>query len=384
MKSKKDKILYIGNYNNNSTNASSQRVINNCRCLHSIGYETIVIGYKDDCSDNDIEEITLKSGKVTLHNLKRDRKSNFSVRNILEIIELYSDSIKGIILYDYNSLKSIIINKYCIRRNIRTYVDLTEWYSSNQGNIPYRVLKFIDINVRMKLFAPKCDGIITVSKYLYNYYSKLMDNVIKVPPLSNVNKVTISSNTTKRIVYAGYPFNLKTHNIDSKKFKDRIDIIVDSTMNMIKKSIDVSLDIIGITAEEYLSKVPKHSEVSNYSNIKFHGVLDKEAVDQIYSKSDYVVLIRNHDRISKAGYSTKFVDAISNGLNVITNDNFEMYEVIDSLDRGTIISVDSMEDVANEIEKAVVSEEDIKIGEYVNPFFYMNYTEYFSELLSED
>lgn len=58
--------------------------------------------------------------------------------------------------------------------------DLTEWESNNRWS-PSDMMRKIDINLRMRYCVKKMDGVIAISRYLYDYYKKYT-NTILVPP----------------------------------------------------------------------------------------------------------------------------------------------------------------------------------------------------------
>ena len=63
-------------------------------------------------------------------------------------------------------------------------MDVVDWLAIYDGNIIFRIVKYLDVNYLKKHIANDADGIISISSYLKSYYSKKVKNVIVIPPLS--------------------------------------------------------------------------------------------------------------------------------------------------------------------------------------------------------
>src|SRR3546814_2045898 len=97
--------------------------------------------------------------------------------------------------------------------------------------------KKIDTYLRMKILHPKLDGIIAISRFLYDYYRSKHCNVVEIPPLidaeeSKWNNSFCFHEGRYELVYAGTPFALKKVSLA----KDRLDRIIDRKSTRLNSS----------------------------------------------------------------------------------------------------------------------------------------------------
>ena len=255
-----------------------------------------------------------------------------SIKNITTVVEEIKN-LDVIIVYNYPSIALIKLTKYCRKHNIKIAADCTEWYSGKDYNFPMNVLSAGDSFLRMRLAQKKLDGIIAISSYLRNYYNKCK-NVVFVPPLvdtddSKWNQEKYSFDMHKlNLVYAG---NLG-------KSKEVFLPIIDA-LNTSYNRQEIVLRIVGATKEQFLKMCPDAKEkIKGLENsVVFYGRVSHKESLKIVSSSDYLVFLREKNRVTMAGFSTKFVEALSCGTAVITTDTSDMKSYIQRLSCGYLI-----------------------------------------------
>ena len=97
----------------------------------------------------------------------------------------------------------------------------------------------------------------------------------------------------------------------------------------------MSLNVVGITESQFFkmySIIPKA-----YSCVKFLGKVSHTEALSAVAEADYSFLIRDENRVTKAGFPTKFVESISAGTAVIANDNSNVKQYISDGVGGYII-----------------------------------------------
>ncbi|WP_416326310.1 glycosyltransferase [[Eubacterium] hominis] len=308
------KVIYIGGFEFPDKNAAAHRVLSNAKILNDIGNNVIFISIDKSLKKNDIENtFKLVQGFETYaipypHKTVDWIRYLTSIRDYVQIINKY-DGIEALICYNFPSIALNKLRKFCESKEIKCLADVTEWYSVKGRDLFSKIIKGFDTWYRMRVVHKRLDGLIVISKFLESYYQHY--NVISIPPLTDTDEKKWDGNYSKsksemNLVYAGNPGN-----------KDRIDILIEA-LKIVRR--EIRLDIIGITLEQYIEMYPNHKTFLLSSKmITFHGKLSHLETLEYVKRSNYSCFFRMDDRVSKAGFPTKFVEAISCGTPVITN-----------------------------------------------------------------
>ncbi len=316
-------LLYIGGFELPDKNAAAHRVIGIGKALRDIGFNVIFLGTsKSQLSnvkilDTKTEYFGFESFSYAYPNGKKEWIKQISGISIFTCLIEQLGNITDICLYNFPAIAQERMIKYCHKHEIKCYGDITEWYIADKSDFIRSKIKTFDSEYRMRFVNKKLDGLIVISRYLQKYY-KCRKNIY-IPPLIDLQDNKWINNYTKsddvlRLVYAGDPGN-----------KDKIDILI-SALKYVKR--EYILDIFGITRKEYLKKRKEdYSFILNARNIKFHGRQPHMDVLRYIKKANYSCFFREKDKVSSAGFPTKFVEAISCGTPVITNrtSNFDEY-----------------------------------------------------------
>lgn len=346
----KGTILYIGGFELPDKNAAAHRVLSNAKALREIGYETVFIGVsKEIASDVELISTQAKYEEFKAYAIPYPRSISEWKRYLTDAsryIELANtiEHLKAIICYNFQSVVLNKIRKYCKREGLRCIADVTEWYSGSGRSLPVRILKAADTFYRKRVVQKKLDGLIVISRFLENYYGECK-NVIYIPPLTDFRqKMKPSEKPTKlstplRLIYAGSP-----------GLKDRIDLLI-MALSQVKRN--VHLDIVGITKEEYLKLHPEH-KTGKYlrPDIMFHGRLSYNKTLEFVRQADFSCFFREHNRVSEAGFPTKFVEAISLGTPVITNKSSNIEDYLQDNANGILLESLSINKIAKAIDNA--------------------------------
>lgn len=307
------KILYVGGFELPDKNAAAQRVIANSKALKELGHKVTLVGVaKDLPSGTFIDDTVNNTGEFEYYSIKYPSSIIEWIKYLkncipLKFIENFKPDI--IIAYNYPALALNNLNIFCKKKNIKLIADVTEWYTPGGNNPVHRILKWVDTTYRMKVVHKKIDGIIAISRFLYNYYSNI--NRILVPPLVDISNPKwnrprqITANENLTLVYAGSP---------GSGGKDRLDLIISGVIKIKEKII---LKLVGLTKEQYedsFGLIP-----DNKQNIIFLGrVPHTQAIKEIQD-SDFQIFLREKNITTNAGFPTKFVESLANGTPVLTN-----------------------------------------------------------------
>jgi glycosyltransferase involved in cell wall biosynthesis len=364
-------LLYIGGFELPDKNAAAQRVISNAKAFNALGFKVVFLGVSHQ---KEVSEGTLPSKKFDefeYYEIAYPRSITAWISYIIGIkffknlFNKYQSTVKGIFLYNYPSIASLRIIRIARENNIKIFADCTEWYSYRKSN-PLGIIKTLDTELRMRFVNKRLDGVLAISKFLYTYYRKDVPS-FNIPPLVDIKEikwepVRFPMQEHLRLVYAGSPGR-----------KDRLDILI-SAVNI--GNIQVDLRIIGITQTDFLNLYPGLKGIE-FKNVSFLGrVSHQEALDEVKSAS-FTCFFRDINKVTMAGFPTKFVESISAGTPVITNRTSDISDYCSKLNGCILVEDISVSSILLALERAYSNKRRI---ENYSIFDYRNYLSDFKEI----
>lgn len=352
---KQKTVLYIGGFELPDNNAAAQRVIANAKILKSLGYNVVFISVDKTMHSEEpiMDTISFFEG-FTYFRIKYPISLyewfNYlvSIKNIIDL-QLINPSI--LIAYNYPAFALMRLRKYCNKKNILILADCTEWYEV-KGNIVFRAIKSFDVYLRMHILHPKLDGLIVISKYLFNFYRTKIENLVLLPPLVdlsmekwNINANFIDVNKIN-LVYAGSP---------GVGQKDRIDQII-RILSEIKKTCTIKFifNVVGITKIEFLElfrNIILPQDIDEF--VLFKGRLSHPETLKVIHNSDFQVFIRDENLTNLAGFPTKYVESISCGTPVLTNSSSNIEDYFICGETGFLLNTTSDNLLQKSLTKAI-------------------------------
>ena len=317
-------VLYIGGFELPDKNAAAQRVMANAKLLREIGFDVSFMGIsKEKNAPSTVDGFV--SAPIPYPTVTK--QWIHQITTFVDAKEILSRKPDYVILYNFPSIASLRILKTCHKQGIKVIHDLTEW-EIVEGWSPRSIIRKLDINLRMRYCMKKMDGVICISRYLYNYYSRYT-NCILVPPTVDLENPKwnrereLTAGNTVKLIYAGTAgFGIK----------DRLDIIVEA----MEGKPNLELTVIGMTKEQYVEGYGK--DIPSSVKVNFRGrVPHLEAVKAV-QEADFQMLIRNSNLKNNAGFPTKFVESMSCGTPLITTLTSNIGDYIQDGINGFIVS----------------------------------------------
>lgn len=353
------KIIYVGNFAFPHGNASGARVLGNGYLLRELGYEVIYVGL-DPTINLSLKESEQYHDGFQYYNLPYPKGINgwISYKNkFKEVVSLIEkENIHAIISYGSPSISLFgnLIRKWCKRKNIFYLTDCVDWLSSSSGSLIHRMIKFLDDNYQKRILNSKADGVITISSYLSEYYKNKNCKTVIIPPLVNSERYEnfhLEKASTNKIqfIYVGMPFATDGRAVKENTYKDRLDLVIEAFSKV--SQFDFSFNIYGLTEVEYLSVVSRHSgilkELSN--KIFFNGkIKNTDAIVKI-ANADFTILFRDVNRMTSAGFPTKFVESISCGTPIITTKTSDLINYVSSGKNGFFVDMENQDLLTNQL-----------------------------------
>lgn len=323
-------FLYVGGFVLPDGNAAAQRVVANAKLFSGLGYDVVFVNYSKEISTPRKAEYF---GFECFEYPKSewDVASRIDVDRIEEILEARRD-IRFVVAYNYPAPSLARLIKVCRQREVLCIGDVTEWYRARDVSFPKSILKYIDTTIRMRFLHPRMNGLIVISDYLKKYYGSRIPTVL-IPPLVDISEdkwklTTMSSHDGCKLVYAGKP----------SKTKERLDLIAKAVTDL-PDSVIIRLDVVGVTAEEF-SQI--YGKVVDDDHVVFHGRVSHEEALNYVKQADYSVIIRDDNRVTRAGFPTKFVESITCNTPVICNDNSDLKSWVERAGCGCITTEESL------------------------------------------
>ena len=368
------KTLYIGGFELPDKNAAAHRVMSNAKIIRDLGGDVVFVGVDKNLSwgtsvlsiKGNVQGFT--SYSVPYPSSKKQWIDYLcGIKPYVNVLEKEKD-FTSVIFYNFPAIAMKRLMRYCRKYGIKCAADITEWYSPKGKGFAFFVLKGLDTWLRMRIFHKQMDGLIVISKYLANYY-KHNKNIVLIPPLVDKSEekwIGLPQKTNDdvlKFVYAGSP-----------GIKDRIDVLI-AALKSVKRSYH--LDVIGISKEEYLNRNPEdESFLKDNDAIVFKGRLSHIQTLNFVSHADFSCFFREDDRMTKAGFSTKFVEAISCGTPVLTNKTSNLEDYCCGGRNAVLLNSIDCEEVAdaiNMLNKSLLADRDM--------FNCINFVEEFKKFL---
>lgn len=292
-----NKVLYFGNFNFKTGFSSINRALGISKLFFDSFQMTTTIFCK--AYDGSLEKKEfLVTNKIQIKS--NDSKTKLSAKWYKNTI-LKEREVKIVVLYDFPYAMQCQIYKVCHARGISVISDITEWYDAKSTPLLFKIPKKIDVYLRMNFVHRHCDGLITVSDYLYNHFLRKTGDkpLIKIYPTADFFlEEKASMHVTKKphedsviFCYCGNP----------GKGKDSLNKLI--KMFDRTKLQNVTFLIAGCMPAKYLNL---HSS----GKVKICGNLNREQLAELYESVDYQFIIRESTRANNAGFPTKFVESL--------------------------------------------------------------------------
>ncbi len=361
-KQKGKTIIIIGSFELPDKNAAAHRVIANGKAFRDLGYNVVFIGATKRESAHPQWERKVFFG---FDCYEREKPSSgwewlkylVNIQIYKEIIDKYED-LYAIIGYNLPALLGWNLKKLGKRMGYKIYADSTEWYEiKKKGNSLINFLiRYADVYFRMRVLNPKLDGVIAISNYLYEFYSKKGTKTIKIPPLVDISDEKWKNNLQLQLrpvqlLYAGTPFSLYSE----PSYKDRIDWIIEALYQLRKKNVLFQFHVFGIKREEIERNFPNLKDALLFldDSLIFYGVAPHLIVIAKLKSVDYSLFLRHNSRSTKAGFPTKFVESFSCGIPVLTNENSNVTDYLKDGVNGWVIDSTSKDSVEASLKRAL-------------------------------
>lgn len=339
-------IIYTGGFVLPDKNAAANRVVSNGKLFDSLGCKTVFLGLSD--SDEEFGGVRKVEGRENMFEQARPVSTKqwinrlFDTRQICCLAEKHNADM--VILYNLPIITLLRVKKALSKKNIEVAYDCTEWTKDTEGSFAKRAFKVID-EFFVRNFAHKiADRMIVISNMMRKKYSK-SKKLIVLPPLVDINdpiwnQKPYENNGCFEFCFAGVP--------DGNK--ESLDKILEA-LSCIENE-NVRLKIVGVTEKEYISiygEIPQNCS----KRIVFMGKHSHKETIKHVRGCDCYIFVRCSDRRNNAGFPTKFAEAFTCRVPIITTDVSDVGEYIKKSGKGEVLCDLSTQAIAEAMRSAI-------------------------------
>ena len=353
-------VVYVGPFSYPDGGAAAQRILGNCLSLTMSGYD-VLIASGQTSEDGDLPRAT-QPGIWLLSMQERDSEHLPRAMRLLRYVSMGSRTRKwldkitprpaAVIIYSGYSPYLLQFTAWGRKNRVPVIFDAVEWYTARS------VAHFIsspylwNIELAMRSLIKRANGVIGISSYLTNYYRRAGLPVAQIPPTLDTANVPyrLDSNISEKLVL--------TYSGSGGKGQDQLDAVIEAVLRLDPNGSRMVLNIAGPT-EEDIAKLPALSSWAGKAKtlpaaLRVHGRITHMASLELMRNADFTVFPRKQNRVTSAGFPTKFVESFSCGTPVISTITSDLANYLIDGDTGFISSDASADSIVLVLEKAAL------------------------------
>lgn len=319
----KNVILICGGFPLPDRGASAVRALGIARLLQNLGYEVYVLG---KLASQEQAELTWQSDNlepIKCINITKPTPdyngpsyvvSDAPIRAFVERVG--RESVKAIMTYNYPARGTYKVNLLCRELGAASILDCTEWYGWEGNKIFRNLFRLLGVQIKMRFLTKQARNIIVASYFLERFLHR--QHVLKLPFVVDPAEQRwqlgpIPQNKLTTFTYSGSP--------GVGMSKDKLPSMLQAFGKLHTQGYLFKLNIVGLTQRQYLAEVPNQQVLIEQLSavIEFHGRVPHAVSIALLKASDFAVFFRKPNRVANVGFSTKFVEATSLGIPIISN-----------------------------------------------------------------
>lgn len=336
-------VAYLGPFSFPNGGAAARRILGNAKALRDGGYKVVIAsGQLPENEQSDsfffegfkVESIGERTAEDYPNALRYLSYFNMGSKTVNWLDKLKTKP-GCIILYSGYSpyLKNLL--PWCKANGVSLIFDAVEWYD------PKTVYHWLispyhwNTELAMRYYIPRARNVISISRYLDNYYSRRSCQSVVVPPLVDLSLMPApeAPQTTDilRLSYTGTP-----------GYKDLFNEYLEAILELDPDGTKIRFDIAGVSKKQLVNypAFVKRGLTSGHSAFNAKGLVPHSEAIDITKRSDFSLLLRKPLRFAMAGFPTKLVESLSLGTPLITNLTSDIGLYLEN-DKSSIICADS-------------------------------------------
>lgn len=322
-------IVLAGGYRLPAHNASAVRAMGMASLFRHLGYEVLVLGKFDEVPKLDGGDYERQFDGIHCRDIRQPvggRRFPTYVRSAEPIMaaidHVDSGRVKAILAYNYPARGAYALIRSCRARGIAPVLDCTEWYGWEGRKILRNLSRLTGVAVRMRALTRLAGNVICASSWfqqtLPGQHTLRLPFVLDTSLPQWARETLPAANESVRLVYSGSA-GIGMH-------KDRLPLMIEALSRLAHQGMVFDCVIAGLTTAQYLAEVPAHASplAEMGERVRFLGRIPHSASIELLRSADFSVFFREPNRVSHTGFSTKYVEAATLGVPVITNETSDI------------------------------------------------------------
>lgn len=320
----RDTILLVGGYRLQSMSASTVRALGLAQLFESLGYRVVVMGKFDDVPPPDAPTTRLVIDGIDCHDIRQPvtgrKPADYAVsaEALMALVDdLGARRVRAVVCYNYPARGAWSMIRGCRARGIAPVLDCTEWYGWEGRKILRNLYRMAGVEIRMRLLTRMAGNVIGASHWfgarVAGLHTVLLPFVLDTSQPRWARAAPPDFAAPPHFVYSGSP-GLGLH-------KDRLPPMIDGFHGLAAEGHRFRVSIAGLTQAQYLAIVPQHAPLVRDlgDRLDFLGQIAHDASLDLVRHADFSVFFRQPNKVSNTGFATKFVEALTLGVPVISN-----------------------------------------------------------------
>lgn len=353
----RDAIILAGGFNLQGMGASALRALGLAQLFQALGYRVVVLGKFGEIPEDDSPFVRDIDG-IPCRDIRRPltgpRPADYvvSADSVMAMADHLGPSrVRAVLCYNYPARGAWSIIRGCQRRGIAPILDCTEWYGWEGRKILRNLHRQIGVQVRMRFLTRLSGNVVCASSWfqrrMASQHTVLLPFVLDTAQPRWV-RTAGSESGIPRLVYSGLP--------GVGMFKDRLPVMIGALASLVQEGYAFNVSIAGIAADDYLSVVPSHAAQLRVigDRIRFHGRIPHHHSLDLIRAADFSVFFRHRNRVSNTGFPTKYVEAATLGVPVITNATSDLPRYLHDGVNGIMARSTGEADVLDALRRALI------------------------------
>lgn len=320
----RDVIVMAGGFSLDTMGASAVRALGLAQMIRSLGFEIVVMGKFREAPPAARTPGGVTIAGITCRDITQpiaDRPCASYIRSaepLVQVVnELGPERVRAIICYNYPARGAWGMIRAARQRGIAPVLDCTEWYGWEGRKIRRNLWRKTGVEIRMRVLTRLAGNVSCASRWfqsrLKRQHTVLWPFVLDTRRAEWQRGPAPDPARPAQLVYSGSP-GMGMH-------KDRLPVMIASLARLATEDLDFRISIAGITEEQYLAIMPDHRlQVDQLGHrLRFMGRIAHSESLALLRSADYSVFFRKSNRVSNTGFATKFVEAATLGVPVISN-----------------------------------------------------------------
>lgn len=320
----RDVVLYVGGFGLPDRTASALRALGNASILRAAGYRVVIAGKFQQVPDPQAQPLQVQG--FDCHDLRQPlpglARVDYTVfpANIRALaLHVGVERVAAIMAYNYPGFGLHRLLRLGRELGIPVINESTEWYGWEGVRPLTNVRRILESRWRNNSLVERAGNFVSATEWSRMRHPQV--NALVLPfaldPAWNcwqaeVNDTWCRGTDAVRLVYSGSP------GVGMKK--DRLPLIVEA-LDQLSPDGGFRFAVVGMSEQDYLSSMPLHAGLleRQVDSIHFLGRMPHRDAVGVLKAADFSIFVRERNRVSEVGFPTKYAEAATCGIPVLTN-----------------------------------------------------------------